>query len=72
MAGDKGAVVIREGAGDDFSSGRRIAVDQDNDGVLGALLAVGGAVDLVGKGTTALLGSKRAVITAVTYEPLLL
>ena len=55
FADDEGAVVILQGAGDDLGGGGGVAIDQDDDGVLvGALLAVGGAIDLVREGAAAL------------------
>jgi hypothetical protein len=55
FADDEGAVVVLQGAGDDLSRGGGVAVDEDDDRVfVRTLLAVGGAVDLVGEGAAAL------------------
>jgi len=54
FADDQGAVVILEGAGDDFSGRGSVAVDQNDDGELGAFFAAGCAIDLVREGAPAL------------------
>ena len=50
LADDEGTIVILEGARDDLSCGRSVAIDKDDDGVFRSLLAAGGAVDLIGEG----------------------
>ena len=54
LAGDEGAVVVLKCAGDDLGGRGGAAVDEDDDGVLLSLFAVGGAIDLVREGATAL------------------
>ena len=55
FAYDEGAVVVLQGSGDDLGGGCGVAIDEDDDGVLvGALLTVGGAVDLVREGAAVL------------------
>ncbi len=62
FAGDQGVVVILQCADDDLGGGGGTAIDQDNDGVLGALLAVGGAVYLVRERATALADDDLALL----------
>jgi len=51
---DEGAVVILQCAGDDFGCRCGVAIDENYDGKLLAVVAVGGGVVLVGVGTAAL------------------
>ena len=54
FADDQCAIVILQGAGDDFSSRGCVSVDEDDDRELRTFFAVGGTVDLVGEGAAAL------------------
>ena len=54
FADDQGAVMILQRAGDDLSGGGGVAVDEDDDGILGSFFAARGAIDLVGEGAAAL------------------
>ena len=62
FADDEGAVVILQSAGDDLSGRGGVAVDEDDDGELRALFAVGGAVDLVREGAAALRDDDLALL----------
>ena len=54
FADDQGAVVILQRAGDDLCRRGGVAVDQHDDGEGLAVVAVGGGVDLIGIGASAL------------------
>ena len=62
FADDQGAVVVLQRAGDDLSGRGGIAVDEDDDGVLRTVFAVGGAIDLVREGAAALRDDDLALL----------